>query len=176
VWDEASRRVTGFEIISREELGRPRIDVTLRISGFFRDAFPHVIALMDDAITAVAELDEPDNHLRAHALEDARAHGDWRRATSRIFGSKPGAYGAGLLPLIDSRNWRDDGDLAESTPSGAATRTAATWTGARRVPTWRRRSSGSRSRRRTRTPASTTSSTPTTTSSTTAAWSRWSAR
>jgi cobaltochelatase CobN len=113
VWDEASRRVTGFEVIPREELGRPRIDVTLRISGFFRDAFPHVITLVDDAIAAVAELDEPDNHLRAHALEDAREHGDWRRATSRIFGSKPGAYGAGLLPLIDARNWRDDGDLAE---------------------------------------------------------------
>lgn len=113
VWDEASRRVTGVEVVPREELGRPRIDVTLRISGFFRDAFPHVITLVDDAIAAVAELDEPDNHLRAHALEDAREHGDWRRATSRIFGSKPGAYGAGLLPLIDARNWRDDGDLAE---------------------------------------------------------------
>jgi cobaltochelatase CobN len=113
VWDQASRRVTGFEVISREELGRPRIDVTVRISGFFRDAFPHVIGLMDDAIAAVAELDEPENHLRAHALEDAKSHGDWRRATSRIFGSKPGAYGAGLLPLIDSRNWRDDRDLAE---------------------------------------------------------------
>ncbi len=113
VWDEASRRVTGVEVVSREELGRPRVDVTLRISGFFRDAFPHVITLLDDAIATVAELDEPDNHLRAHALEDAREHGDWRRATSRIFGSKPGAYGAGLLPLIDSRNWRDDGDLAE---------------------------------------------------------------
>ncbi|GLY86304.1 cobaltochelatase subunit CobN [Actinoallomurus iriomotensis] len=113
VWDDASRRVTGFEVIPRAELGRPRIDVTLRISGFFRDAFPHVITLIDDAIAAVAELDEPDNHLRAHALEDAREHGDWRRATSRIFGSKPGAYGAGLLPLIDARNWRDDGDLAE---------------------------------------------------------------
>ena len=112
-WDEASRRVTGFSIIPRTELGRPRIDVTLRISGFFRDAFPHVITLVDDAISAVAELDEPDNHLRAHALEDARTHGDWRRATSRIFGSKPGAYGAGLLPLIDARNWRDDSDLAE---------------------------------------------------------------
>ncbi len=113
VWDEASRRVTGVEVIPREELGRPRIDVTLRISGFFRDAFPHVIALVDDAIQAVAALDEPDNHIRVHALEDARRHGDWRRATSRIFGSKPGAYGAGLLPLIDARNWRDDADLAE---------------------------------------------------------------
>ncbi len=115
VWDDASRRVTGFEVLPPGELGRPRIDVTLRISGFFRDAFPHVIALLDDAISAVAGLDEPaeSNYLRAHAMADHAGHGDWRRATTRIFGSKPGAYGAGLLPLIDARNWRDDGDLAE---------------------------------------------------------------
>ena len=114
-WDDASRRVTGFEIVPLAELGRPRIDVTLRISGFFRDAFPHVIALLDDAIGAVAALSEPpeSNYLRAHALADQARHGDWRRATTRIFGSKPGAYGAGLLPLIDARNWRDDADLAE---------------------------------------------------------------
>ena len=114
-WDDASRRVTGFEIVPPAELGRPRIDVTLRISGFFRDAFPHVIALLDDAIGAVAALSEPpeSNYLRAHALADQARHGDWRRATTRIFGSKPGAYGAGLLPLIDARNWRDDADLAE---------------------------------------------------------------
>jgi cobaltochelatase CobN len=114
-WDEASRRVTGFAIVPPAELGRPRIDVTLRISGFFRDAFPHVIALLDDAIAAVAALDEPPeaNYLRAHAQADHAQHGDWRRATTRIFGSKPGAYGAGLLPLIDARNWRDDADLAE---------------------------------------------------------------
>ncbi len=115
VWDDASRRVTGFEIVPLTELGRPRIDVTLRISGFFRDAFPHVIALLDDAMGAIALLDEPpeSNYLRAHALADQARHGDWRRATTRIFGSKPGAYGAGLLPLIDARNWRDDADLAE---------------------------------------------------------------
>ena len=114
-WDDASRRVTGFEIVPLAELGRPRVDVTLRISGFFRDAFPHVIALLDDAIGAVAGLDEPpeSNYLRAHALADQARHGDWRRATTRIFGSKPGAYGAGLLPLIDARNWHDDADLAE---------------------------------------------------------------
>ncbi|GAA3736484.1 cobaltochelatase CobN [Spinactinospora alkalitolerans] len=114
-WDDASRRVTGFEVVPLAELGRPRIDVTLRISGFFRDAFPHVIGLIDDAITAVSELDEPaeSNYPRAHALADHAEHGDWRRATTRIFGSKPGAYGAGLLPLIDARNWRDDTDLAE---------------------------------------------------------------
>ena len=115
LWDEVSRRVTGFAITAPGELGRPRIDVTVRISGFFRDAFPHVIALLDDAIAAVAALDEPAevNYLRAHATADQAAHGDWRRATTRIFGSKPGAYGAGLLPLIDARNWRDDADLAE---------------------------------------------------------------
>jgi cobaltochelatase CobN len=114
-WDDASRRVIGFEIVPVAELGRPRIDVTLRISGFFRDAFPHVIGLLDDAVAAVAALDEPAEHnfLRAHALADQARHGDWRRATTRIFGSKPGAYGAGLLPLIDARNWRDDRDLAE---------------------------------------------------------------
>ncbi len=114
-WDEGSRRVTGFAIVPLAELGRPRIDVTLRISGFFRDAFPHVIALLDDAIAAVAALGEPpeSNYLRAHALADHARHADWRRATTRIFGSKPGAYGAGLLPLIDARNWRDDADLAE---------------------------------------------------------------
>jgi cobaltochelatase CobN len=115
VWDDASRRVTGFAVTSPAELGRPRIDVTVRISGFFRDAFPHVIALLDDAVRAVADLDEPpeDNYLKNHADEDTKAHGDRRRATTRIFGSKPGAYGAGLLPLIDAGNWRSDADLAE---------------------------------------------------------------
>ncbi|HEY2521021.1 MAG TPA: cobaltochelatase subunit CobN [Streptosporangiaceae bacterium] len=114
-WDETSRRVTGFTVIPPDELGRPRIDVTLRISGFFRDAFPHVITLLDDAIGTVARLDESGdvNYLRAHAAADHAAHGDWRRATTRIFGSKPGAYGAGLLPLIDAKNWRDESDLAE---------------------------------------------------------------
>ncbi|MBB6346146.1 cobaltochelatase CobN [Nonomuraea muscovyensis] len=114
-WDEASRRVAGLEPVPLAELGRPRIDVTVRISGFFRDAFPHVVGMLDDAVRLVAGLDEPheDNYVRAHVAADAEAHGDTRRATMRIFGSAPGAYGAGLLPLIDSRNWRDDADLAE---------------------------------------------------------------
>ncbi|MFD9409914.1 cobaltochelatase subunit CobN [Streptomyces sp. NPDC059989] len=115
VWDEASRRVTGLEPIPLAELGRPRIDVTLRISGFFRDAFPHVIGLLDDAVRLAASLDEPasDNFIRAHAQADLAAHGDERRATTRIFGSRPGTYGAGILQLIDSRDWRTDADLAE---------------------------------------------------------------
>ncbi|MFC9789590.1 cobaltochelatase subunit CobN [Rhodococcus sp. NPDC127528] len=115
VWDEASRRVTTLEVISLEELGRPRVDVTVRISGFFRDAFPHVLALLDDAVRMVAALDEPAdaNFVRAHAQADLAEHGDERRSTTRIFGSKPGTYGAGLLQLIDSKSWRNDADLAE---------------------------------------------------------------
>ncbi|MEK0964737.1 cobaltochelatase subunit CobN [Mycobacterium ulcerans] len=115
VWDEASRRVVDLTPIALAKLGRPRIDVTVRISGFFRDAFPHVVTMLDDAVRLVAELDEPaeDNYVRAHAQADLAQHGDQRRATTRIFGSKPGTYGAGLLQLIDSRNWRDDADLAQ---------------------------------------------------------------
>ncbi|MFD3702290.1 cobaltochelatase subunit CobN [Nocardia sp. NPDC058658] len=115
VWDEASRRVTSLEMISLDELARPRIDVTVRISGFFRDAFPHVLALLDDAVRLVADLDEPaeSNYIRAHAQSDLAEHGDTRRATTRIFGSKPGTYGAGLLQLIDSKSWRTDDDLAQ---------------------------------------------------------------
>jgi cobaltochelatase CobN len=74
-----------------------------------------VVALLDDAVRLVASLDEPHelNFVRAHAAADLAEHGDERRATTRIFGSKPGAYGAGILPLLESRNWRDDADLAE---------------------------------------------------------------
>ncbi|MBA3528451.1 MAG: cobaltochelatase subunit CobN, partial [Propionibacteriaceae bacterium] len=86
VWDEASRRVSGLELISLAELDRPRIDVTVRISGFFRDAFPHVVAMLDDAVQLVAQQDEPhdQNFIRAHAQADLAAHGDQRRATLRV--------------------------------------------------------------------------------------------
>jgi cobaltochelatase CobN len=102
-WAEESRRVTGLEVVPLEELGRPRIDVTVRVSGFFRDAFPHLIELLDDAVALVAGLDEPPerNFVRAHGGADPR-----------IFGAKPGAYGSGILPLLDSRDWRSDEDLA----------------------------------------------------------------
>jgi cobaltochelatase CobN len=120
-WHPESRRVTGLEVIPLDELGRPRIDVTVRISGFFRDAFPHLVRLLDDAVAAVAALDEPDerNFVAAHARADAErlaaelgGEAAWRRATTRVFGSKPGTYGAGLLQLLDTRDWRGDADLA----------------------------------------------------------------
>ena len=114
VWDDASRRVVDLELIPLAELGRPRIDTTVRISGFFRDAFPHVLALLDDAVQLVAQADEPveQNFVKAHALADSGAAGVDKHVR-RIFGSEPGTYGAGLLQLIESGNWRDDKDLAE---------------------------------------------------------------
>jgi cobaltochelatase CobN len=123
-WDSASRRVVGFEILPLSVLDRPRVDVTLRVSGFFRDAFPQQIDLVDSAARAVAALDEPPelNPLAARTAADARAleaagvnpEAARRRAGFRVFGSKPGGYGAGLQALIDERCWRDDGDLARA--------------------------------------------------------------
>ncbi|GMU39361.1 MAG: cobaltochelatase subunit CobN [Chloroflexota bacterium] len=123
-WQPESRRVVGIEVIPLEELGRPRVDVVCRISGFFRDAFPHAIALIDDAIEAVSGLDEPldQNFVRAHRLQETErmmASGTardeaWREAGYRIFGSPPGTYGAGILQLLDDQLWRDDADLLET--------------------------------------------------------------
>ena len=123
-WEPASRRVTGFEIMPLGVLDRPRVDVTLRVSGFFRDAFPAQIDLFDSAARAVAALDEPEaaNPLAARVAADAarlRAGGAdeaeaARRAGYRVFGSKPGAYGAGLQALIDEHGWDDAGDLARA--------------------------------------------------------------
>ncbi|RBM17555.1 cobaltochelatase subunit CobN [Streptomyces sp. PT12] len=114
-WDAQSRRVGRLAVVPLDELGRPRIDVTVRISGFFRDAFPHAVALLDDAVRLVAALDEPDerNFVRAHTRADLARHGDERRATTRVFGSRPGSYGAGILQAVESGSWRDDDDLAE---------------------------------------------------------------
>ncbi|MGJ3253070.1 MAG: cobaltochelatase subunit CobN [Elainellaceae cyanobacterium] len=124
VWDGLSRRVIDFEILPVSVLGRPRVDVTLRISGFFRDAFSHLISLVHQAVEAVAALDEPadQNPLATHVNRDGqRLHTAglpleqaMRQARYRVFGSKPGAYGAGLQGLIESQNWSDDGDLARA--------------------------------------------------------------
>jgi len=109
-WDSANRRVTGFEVIPHTALGRPRVDVTLRVSGFFRDAFPQLISLVDSAARAVMAMDEPDDINPAAAR--ARSEGD--AAQYRVYGSKPGAYGAGLQAMIDERLWANKSDLAEA--------------------------------------------------------------
>ena len=109
--------------------------------------------------------------MRAHAQADLAEHGDERRATTRIFGSKPGTYGAGLLQLIDSRNWRDDADLAQVYTAWGGFAYGRGLDGAPAADDMNRRTAESRWPPRTPTPANTTSPTPTTTSSTTAAWS-----
>jgi cobaltochelatase CobN len=124
VWDGASHRVTGTEILPLDLLERPRVDVTLRVSGFFRDAFPAQIELFDQAVRAIAALDEPDelNPIAARVRSDRAAlvaqgappETADRRAGHRVFGSKPGAYGAGLQALIDERGWEGDADLARA--------------------------------------------------------------
>lgn len=123
VWQKANRRVSDFEIIPLILLRRPRVDVMLRISGFFRDAFPDVISLFNAAVEKVAQLDEPfeQNPIRkrflqekqewqSKGLEEQKAH---KRALFRVFGSKPGAYGAGLQAVIDEKNWQSREDLAK---------------------------------------------------------------
>ncbi|MGB9825409.1 MAG: cobaltochelatase subunit CobN, partial [Desulfofundulus sp.] len=123
VWDEKSGRIKGLAVIPLEELGRPRIDVTIRASGMFRDAFLNVIHLIDRAVEMVADLDEPEdlNFVAAHVRqemaekmvqginpEQAREEALWR-----IFSDPPGCYGAGVSNLITARNWHDEKDLGE---------------------------------------------------------------
>jgi cobaltochelatase CobN len=122
VWSAGSYRVADFEILPLSVLDRPRIDVMLRVSGFFRDAFASLIHVFDAAVQAVAALDEPaeSNPIRARVLEQTAAlaangvsPGEARlQAGWRVFGARPGAYGAGLQELLDRGAWRGDADLA----------------------------------------------------------------
>lgn len=123
-WHEENGRVTGLEVVQLGELGRPRVDVTVRISGFFRDAFPDVVTLLDRAVALVADLDEPAeaNPLRAASDADARARvaagipmdEARRRSRFRVFGNKPGTYGTGVLRLITEGTWSEQRDLADA--------------------------------------------------------------
>ncbi|MCC7168672.1 MAG: cobaltochelatase subunit CobN [Rhodospirillales bacterium] len=123
-WDDGSGRLSGFEVMPAELLDRPRVDVTLRVSGFFRDAFPGLIDLFDSAVRAVAALNESEetNPLAARVRLETRQRIDegatpdkaQRLAATRIFGSMPGAYGAGLQALIDEKGWESDADLARA--------------------------------------------------------------
>ncbi|MDB9476180.1 cobaltochelatase subunit CobN [Dolichospermum circinale] len=124
VWDGVARRVIDFEILPLAVVGRPRVDVTLRISGFFRDAFPNLITLFDQAVKAVSALNEPpdQNPLADMVRQETE---QWtqqglsldvaqERSQYRVFGSQPGAYGAGLQGLMASQNWQNDEDLAQA--------------------------------------------------------------
>lgn len=124
LWDSETRAARGVEVIPLAELGRPRIDVTLRVSGFFRDAFPTLMQLFDEAVQRVVLLDEApkQNFIRKHWLEESAAlaaqgqpaDAARRQASYRVFSTRPGVYGTGLMELVDSGDWRDSRDLAEA--------------------------------------------------------------
>jgi len=124
VWAPGSNRVVDFEIMPGFKLGRPRVDVTLRVSGFFRDAFANVMRLFDAAVQRLADFEEPGdtNTIRGHVDKRAQALAEQgvsrdearRQAGFRVFGSRPGAYGAGLKGPIDERTWDDGDDLARA--------------------------------------------------------------
>jgi len=130
-WAPGSQRVVDFEVLPTVGIGRPRIDVTLRISGFFRDAFPNAVQMFDAAVQAVASQEDEDaerNPIRARILresaaleaeglapEAARMQAGWR-----VFGSAPGSYGSGLQPLFDHGDWQTDHDLSNAYVGGSA--------------------------------------------------------
>jgi cobaltochelatase CobN len=128
-WDPETHRTIGLDVVPLPELGRPRIDVTLRISGFFRDALSVLVHWFDEAVQRVAMLDEPpeQNFLRKHWLaEGAELVGEGvdtevarRRAAYRVFGPRPGAYGTALLALIEGKTWTDSRDLAGAAVSSS---------------------------------------------------------
>lgn len=123
-WIAGTQSVSGLELISPGELQRPRVDVTLRVSGLFRDNFPNLIELLDDAVNLVIAQEEPigSNYVREHVMRNIRtlvASGmekekAVRVSSARIFGCPPGQYGAGVAPLIESGAWKDRGELGES--------------------------------------------------------------
>ncbi len=123
VWQKENRRLISLEVIPLVELKRPRIDVTTRISGFFRDAFGNLISLLAKAVNIVIEQDEPLNlnYIRANYLAELSSYialgmpeiQAKAKAAYRIFGSKPGSYGAGILPLIQEKNWQNCDDFAK---------------------------------------------------------------
>ena len=124
VWQKGSGNVTGLEVIPLAELGRPRIDVIPRVSGFFRDAFPNLMERIDEAVTMVAALNEPpeSNLLRRNVFKDMEEYQKqgmdedeaFREATFRVFSCPPGTYGAGVSELIESKNWQTRDDLADN--------------------------------------------------------------
>ncbi|ABR55701.1 Cobaltochelatase [Methanococcus aeolicus Nankai-3] len=109
-------KVVGVEIIPLEELNRPRIDITMRVSGILRDNFPNCMDIVDEAISKVAKLDEPSemNFVKKHVMEGLDNGLSFREATYRIFSSKPGTYGNGVKYAIYSSAWENEEDLKDA--------------------------------------------------------------
>lgn len=109
-------RVNGFEIISLKELNRPRIDVTVRISGILRDNFSNCVDLLDEAIEAISKLEEPldKNYIRKHTFENMKNNNiSFESASSRIFGTRPGTYLSGINLMVYSSAWKDKSDFLD---------------------------------------------------------------
>ncbi|MDD1729678.1 MAG: cobaltochelatase subunit CobN [Methanospirillum sp.] len=115
VWNP-SGQVRSFQIISLEELGRPRIDLTIEMTSTLRDCYPTTYELMDDAISAVAALDEPleMNYIRKHALMSMPDNNqDWRESTLRIFSNPPGVYVTAVALAVHASAWETEKDLVD---------------------------------------------------------------
>jgi cobaltochelatase CobN len=123
VWSE-SGKVTGFEIIPSSELKRPRIDLTIRMSGIVRDNFMEAVTLLDNAIKAIAELNEPDNYVREHTLENLKLQQEtadkeedesklFKRAASRIYSNAPGSCSSGVYYAVMASAWETEKDLSD---------------------------------------------------------------
>ncbi len=121
VWDQGSARVSGIEILPIAELDHPRLDVTLRISGLFRDAFEAQIALFDEAVRAIASRDEPDDWNPLAASARGLQGEALRRATARIYGAALGDYGAGVTERVERGAWDARADLGLDYLAASAT-------------------------------------------------------
>ncbi|MEY3253079.1 MAG: hypothetical protein RL227_2052, partial [Pseudomonadota bacterium] len=110
-------RLAGAMLIPLADLGRPRIDVVMTLSGIFRDLLPLQIRMLAEASFLCASADEPveQNFIRKHALAWQREHGgDLETASLRVFGNADGAYGSNVNLLVDSSTWQDEDELAEA--------------------------------------------------------------
>ncbi|WP_010184117.1 magnesium chelatase subunit H [Sphingomonas sp. PAMC 26605] len=114
---DSYNRLAGAELVPLEELGRPRIDVVVTLSGVFRDLLPLQTRMLAQAALLAAEADEPDeqNFVRRHARAHAAAQGcDLETAALRVFSNAEGAYGANVNLMIDTGAWTDPDELADS--------------------------------------------------------------
>ena len=123
VWQKVSLRVVDIEVIPLAELKRPRVDVTGRISGLFRDSMPASVTWLDKAVGMIAALEESpeENYIRKHVLQESQELAEngmeateaWRQASYRLFGDPPGAHGAGVGALLEAKNWDNIDDIAK---------------------------------------------------------------
>ncbi|MBR6204306.1 MAG: cobaltochelatase subunit CobN [Candidatus Methanomethylophilaceae archaeon] len=152
VWGSVGGKITGLEVMPKEELQRPRIDVTVRMSSLFRDTFPNLFQLIDEAVHMASEVEESDedNYLRKHLKADMAEmikSGMSReeaveRSLIRVFGEPPGTHGAGVNVLVESSKWKDVSDLAQIYITCGCSAYGRNWRGEKMPELFRRRLTG----------------------------------